>query len=206
MLVDADSHLCLWFDGEAGRELFFCRGLRTHVYQLEHNFLDNANRAIIWYMNYWLIKSEGSCYSIDDLKRDKKTAWTGIRNYQARNFMRNEMNVGDLVLFYHSIGSKTELPGIYGIAKVASKPHADETQFDTKDIHFEPRAKDGVPIWACVDVAFVKKLKSPVTLGDIKRDRHLEGMEVRRTGSRLSVMPVSEKHFTYITEKLAQIH
>ena len=155
-------------------------------------------------MNYWLIKSEGSCYSIDDLKRDRKTAWTGIRNYQARNFMRDEMRVGDLVLFYHSLGKTAGEPsGIYGIAKVASKPHPDMTQFDKKDMHYDPKAKEETPIWACVDVAFVKKFKAPVTLGDIKRDRALEGMEVRRAGSRLSVMPVSEKHFKHITEKLA---
>ena len=155
-------------------------------------------------MNYWLIKSEGACYSIDDLKRDKKTAWTGIRNYQARNFMRDDMRVGDLVLFYHSIGTKEQPSGIYGIAKVASKPHPDQTQFDKKDMHYDPKATEGMPIWACVDIAFVKKFKTPVTLGDIKRDRALEGMEVRRTGSRLSVMPVSEKHFKHIAEKLSK--
>ncbi len=154
-------------------------------------------------MNYWLIKSEASCYSIDNLKRDKKTAWTGVRNYQARNFMRDDMRVGDLVLFYHSLGTP-ELPnGIYGVAKVASKPHADETQFDKKDMHCEPKAKDGVPIWACVDMAFVKKFKHPINLGEIKRSRELSGMEITRTGSRLSVTPVSEKHFKYITEVLA---
>ncbi len=155
-------------------------------------------------MNYWLIKSEGACYSIDDLKRDKKTAWTGIRNYQARNFMRDEMKIGDLVLFYHSIGTPEHPSGVYGVAKVASKPHPDQTQFDKKDMHYDPKAKEGMPIWACVDVAFVKKFKHPVTLGEIKRVHQLEGIEIRRTGSRLSVMPVSEKHFKYITEILAK--
>ena len=155
-------------------------------------------------MNYWLIKSEGSCYSIDDLKRDKKTSWTGIRNYQARNFMRDDMRVGDLVLFYHSIGTSEHPSGVYGVAKVASKPHPDMTQFDKKDMHYEPKAKDSLPIWVCVDVKFVKKFKRPVTLGDIKRAHQLEGMEVRRAGSRLSVQPVSEKHFKYITEVLTK--
>ncbi len=154
-------------------------------------------------MNYWLIKSEASCYSIDDLKRDKKIAWSGIRNYQARNFMRDEMHVGDLALFYHSNGTPDAPTGIYGIAKVASKPHPDMTQFDKKDEHYDPKAKEDAPIWACVDMAFVKKFKTPVTLGDLKRDRALEGMEVLRTGSRLSVMPVAERHFKHITEKLA---
>jgi predicted RNA-binding protein with PUA-like domain len=155
-------------------------------------------------MNYWLIKSEGTCYSIDDLKRDKKTSWTGIRNYQARNFMRDDMRVGDLILFYHSLGTVEQPTGIYGIAKVASKPHPDETQFDPKDMHFEPKAKESIPIWACVDVSFVKKFKTLVNLGDLKRSRELSGMEVTKTGSRLSVMPVSEKHFKYIVDVLAK--
>lgn len=155
-------------------------------------------------MRYWLLKTEGTCYSIDDLKRDKKTAWTGIRNYQARNFMRDDMRVGDRILFYHSSGTPESPSGIYGIAKVASGPHEDDTQFDSNDEHYEPKAKEGIPIWACVDIAFVKKFKTPITLGDLKRERKLEGMEVRKTGSRLSVMPVSEPHFKYITEKLAK--
>ena len=155
-------------------------------------------------MQYWLIKSEGSCYSIDDLKRDKRVPWTGIRNYQARNFMRDDMRVGDLALFYHSNGTLESPTGIYGVAKVVSKPHPDETQFDKKDEHYDPKAKEGMPIWACVDMAFVKKFKAPITLGDIKRDRQLEGMEVRKTGSRLSIQPVSEKHFKRITEALGK--
>ena len=156
------------------------------------------------YMNYWLVKSEGTCYSIDDLKRDKKTAWSGIRNYQARNFMRDEMRVGDLVLFYHSNGSDTEPTGVYGVAKVASKPHPDMTQFDKKDEHYDPKSKEDMPIWACVDMQFVKKFKTPVTLADIKRDSKLAGMGVRERGSRLSVMPVAEAHFKRIVEVLAQ--
>lgn len=155
-------------------------------------------------MNYWLIKSEGACYSIDDLKRDKKTAWTGIRNYQARNFMRDDIRVGDLVLFYHSNGTPQSPSGIYGIAKVTSKPHPDETQFDKTDMHFDPKTKEGMPIWACVDMAFVKKFKEPISLDQIKSDRYLDGMEVRRTGSRLSVQPVSPKHYAYITQTLAK--
>ena len=155
-------------------------------------------------MNYWLIKSEASCYSIDDLKQDKKTSWTGIRNYQARNFMRDGMTVGDLVLFYHSLGTTEQPSGIYGVAKVSSKSHPDETQFDKKDEHFDPKATQEKPIWFCVDVSFVKKFKIPVNLGMLKRDRNLSGMEVCRPGSRLSVMPVSEKHFKYVCDELAQ--
>jgi predicted RNA-binding protein with PUA-like domain len=155
-------------------------------------------------MQYWLIKSEGECYSIDDLKRDKRTSWTGIRNYQARNFMRDDMRIGDLVLFYHSLGTSENPSGIYGVARVASSAHSDETQFDPKDMHYDPKSRDDAPIWACVDMAFVRKSKIPVSLGDIKRDCELEGMEVRKTGSRLSVQPVSEKHFKHITEMLGK--
>jgi len=152
-------------------------------------------------MNYWLLKSEEDCYSIDDLKKDKKVAWTGVRNYQARNFMRDSMKVGDGVLFYHSNASPT---GVYGIAKIVSTPHADETQFEKGDDHYDPKSKKENPTWMCVDVAFVKKFAEPVTLTEIKIDPKLEGMMVRATGSRLSVQPVSEKHFNYIVETLAQ--
>ncbi len=154
-------------------------------------------------MRYWLIKSEAECYSIDDLKRDKKTAWSGIRNYQARNFMRDDMRPGDRALFYHSNGTDAAPAGIYGIAKVASSAHPDDTQFDRTDDHYDPKATEGMPIWACVDMAFVKKFKTPITLAKIKNDPNLAGMAVRERGSRLSVQPVSEKHFAYITDVLA---
>ena len=151
-------------------------------------------------MNYWLIKSEGDCYSIDDLKHDKKTAWVGVRNYQARNFMVRDMKVGDGVLFYHSNGTINAPTGIYGLAKVASKSHPDESQFDKKDMHYDPKATKIKPIWFCVDMAFVKKFKHPVELGELKLDPALSGMLVLARGSRLSVMPVSEKHFNHIVE------
>ncbi len=152
-------------------------------------------------MNYWLMKSEGECYSIDDLKADKRTAWTGVRNYMARNFMVRDMSVGDLVLFYHSSSEPT---GIFGIAKVAQKAHADESQFDKKDEHYDPKATREKPIWHCVDVAFVKKFKEPVTLGQLRLDPKLAGMVVLQKGSRLSIQPVSENHFVYITEEMAK--
>jgi predicted RNA-binding protein with PUA-like domain len=151
-------------------------------------------------MNYWLIKSEGSCYSIDDFKRDKRVAWSGIRNYQSRNFMMRDMVVGDSVLFYHSNGTAEAPTGVYGVAKVVSKAHVDETQFDKKDEHYDMKAIKDKPIWYCVDMAFVQKFKEPVTLAEIKIDPKLEGMLVRERGSRLSVMPVSKKHFEYILE------
>lgn len=150
-------------------------------------------------MKYWLFKSEGDCYSIDDLKRDKKTSWSGVRNYQARNFMRDQMSVGDGILFYHS---STQPTGVYGIAKVVSKPHADETQFKQGE-YFDPKATRENPRWFCVDIAFVKKFNEPVTLSEIKIDPALSTMMVRQPGSRLSIQPVSEKHFAYIIEELA---
>ncbi len=148
-------------------------------------------------MKYWLIKSEGSCYSIDDLQRDRKTAWTGVRNYQARNFMQS-MTVGDMVLFYHSNGDKVNPTGVYGIATVCSKPKPDHSQFDKTDDHYDGKATREKPIWYCVDMKFVSRFKNRVTLSEIKFDPKLSGMMVTQTGSRLSVQPVSEKHFKYI--------
>ncbi len=155
-------------------------------------------------MNYWLIKSEAACYSIDDLKKDKKTSWTGIRNYQARNFMVSGMQVGDKVLFYHSLGTDKTPAGVYGVARVASPAHADETQFDKHDEHYDPKAIKpkgggaGKVIWQCVDMAYVSKFKHPVTLAEMRLDPACAGMELLAPGQRLSIMPVSEKHFTHI--------
>lgn len=162
-------------------------------------------------MNYWLIKSEGNCYSIDDLKKDKITSWSGVRNYQARNFMRDRMQIGDLALFYHS---NSEPIGIYGIAKVVSLPHEDVTARNPKDEHFDKRStelfdiarkenKNFVPTWMLVDFAFVKKFKNPLLLAEIKNDPKTKDMLVCQKGSRLSIQPVSEKHFRYIIESRA---
>lgn len=146
-------------------------------------------------MKYWLFKSEGDCYSIDDLKRDKEAAWTGIRNYQARNFMMKDMSVGDPVLFYHSSSKPT---GVYGLAKVGSAPHVDLTQFDSKDEHMDPKATNEKPIWHCVDIAFAKKFREPITLEEIKKDQKLDGIVLTQRGSRLSIQPVSGEHFKHI--------
>ncbi|MBI2120640.1 MAG: EVE domain-containing protein [Parcubacteria group bacterium] len=150
-------------------------------------------------MNYWLMKTEPDAYSIDDLKRDKKTPWSGVRNYQARNFMMRDMEKGDLVLFYHS---SSKPAGVYGIGKVASAAHPDETQFDAKGKYYDPKATKEKPRWYCVDISFVKKSKNPVSLAAVKFDPKLEGMLVRTRGSRLSIQPVSEKHFRHITESM----
>ncbi|MEK7646134.1 MAG: EVE domain-containing protein [Patescibacteria group bacterium] len=167
-------------------------------------------------MAYWLLKSEGSCYSIDDLARDRRTAWTGIRNFQARNYMRDGMKVGDLAFFYHSSGTPAEPTGIYGIAKIVGPAHLDETALDPKDEHYDakmakaykernqglvPRspelAKDIVG-WVAVDIEFVEKFKKPIFLTDLKKDKALAGMLVLRPGQRLSVMPVEEGEWKVI--------
>jgi len=150
-------------------------------------------------MQYWLLKSETGSYEIDDLKREKKTFWTGVRNYQARNFLK-DMKKGDLCLYYHS-GKDT---GVYGVAKVVSKAKPDQTQFDKKSHYFEPRATKEKPVWFCPEVQFVQKFKTYVPLGAIKADPHLKGIVVAQQGSRLSVQPVSEKHFNYIVKELAK--
>lgn len=144
--------------------------------------------------NFWLVKSEADCYSIDEMKRDKKTLWTGIRNYQARNFLK-QMNVGDEILFYHSSAEPT---GVYGTIKVTKKADADPTAFDKKDDHFDPKATKENPIWAAPEVAFVEKFKRPISLTEIKMRPELSGIGVAQKGSRLSVFPVSEGHFKVI--------
>mgnify|MGYP000370174832 FL=1 len=118
--------------------------------------------------------------------------------------MRDHMSDGDLALFYHSNGSDKAPAGIYGIAKVSGKAYADSTALDPKDEHFDPKSTPKDPIWMLVDMKYVEHLKRPIFLDEIKRDPKLEGMIVRERGSRLSVMPVTEKHFTYIREVLAE--
>lgn len=146
-------------------------------------------------MNYWLIKSEPESYSIDDLKRDKKTPWSGVRSFQARNFMRDQMKIGDLALFYHS---SVNPPGIVGLAKVASAPYPDPTQFEPKSPYFNPRATKDRPVWYVVDFLFVKKFKQEITLPELKASKSFSDMLVTQKGSRLSIQPVSEKHFEKI--------
>ncbi len=148
-------------------------------------------------MNYWLLKTEPTSYSIDDLKEDKKTSWGGVRNYQARNFI-GSMKKGDLVLFYHSGGLS---PAITGIGKVMNDPYLDPTQFDRQDSHYDSKASKDKPIWTAVDIGFVSKLKEPLTLFQIKQDTTLADMSVTQKGSRLSVLPVSQKHFEYIKNR-----
>lgn len=144
--------------------------------------------------NYWLMKSEPETYGIGHLKKDKKTAWTGVRNFLARNFMR-QMAIGDEVLFYHS---SCKVPGVYGIAKVVSKPYPDPTQFDAKSHYFEKRATKEKPVWDLVDIAYVSTLKNPVPLSEMRDNPKLVGMEILKPRCRLSVTPVSPAAFSEI--------
>jgi predicted RNA-binding protein with PUA-like domain len=148
-------------------------------------------------MNYWLMKSEPDTFSIDDLKRKKREAWDGVRNYQARNFMRDGMRVGDGVFFYHSNCAE---PGIAGLAEVASDAYADPSQFDPKSKYFDPGSSRDNPRWMLVDVKFVRKLKRTVTLDELKNHPKLVEMALLRKGNRLSVMPVEAKDWKYILE------
>ncbi len=150
-------------------------------------------------MAYWLIKSEGDCYSIDNFKQDKKTLWTGIRNYQSRNFMMRDMKWGDFCFFYHSNGVPS---GIYGLAKVTGSAVPDPTQFDKQDEHFDPKSKKEKPLWYCVEVSFVKKYPKVLSLEIIKKDAVLKTMIVAKKGNRLSITPVSDTCFKRIGEIL----
>lgn len=149
-------------------------------------------------MRYWLIKSEPSAYSIDDLKRDKKTAWTGVRNYQARNFMRDQMKPGDRALYYHS---NCDEPGIVGIAEVASTAYPDATQFDRKSKYYDGTSTRDAPRWVHVDFKFVKKIR-PITLGELRKHEALAHMRVLARGNRLSITPVDPAEWEYILELL----
>lgn len=146
-------------------------------------------------MAHWLVKSEPDTYSIDDLERDGREMWDGIRNYQARNTMRDDMRVGDEVFFYHSNCAE---PGIVGIARVASEPYADPTQFDKDSRYYDPKSDRREPRWCLVDIEFVRKLKRTITLAELKARADLEGMALTRRGNRLSVMPVDDAHWETI--------
>ncbi|MEP7187398.1 MAG: EVE domain-containing protein [Rhodanobacter sp.] len=146
-------------------------------------------------MNYWLMKSEPDAFSIDDLKRKRQEPWDGVRNYQARNFMRDGMRPGDKVFFYHSNCTPA---GIVGIAEVATDAYPDPSQFDPKSKYFDAGSSRDKPRWMLVDVKFVKKLKRTITLDELKADGALAEMPLVRKGNRLSVMPVDAAHWKHI--------
>lgn len=145
--------------------------------------------------NYWLMKTEPEVFSMDDLKKNKTTLWEGVRNYQARNFMMKEMQLGDLVLIYHSNANPS---GVAGIASVSKLAIPDPTQFDKKSEYFDPKATKEKPIWFCTEVKFISKLKNFISLEQIKNDPELQNMMVIRKGSRLSIQPVSQQDFQYL--------
>ncbi len=146
-------------------------------------------------MKHWLMKSEPEAFSIDDLKRKRTEAWDGVRNYQARNFMRDVMRPGDKIFFYHSNCAE---PGITGLAEVASHSYPDPSQFDPKSHYYDPKSSREDPRWMLVDVKFVKKLKRTITLDELKGHDVLEDMQLLRKGNRLSVMPVGAAEWRYI--------
>ena len=141
-------------------------------------------------MKYWLMKSEPTVFSVDSLAKapKKTTAWDGVRNYQARNMMRDEMRVGDLAFFYHS---SCEVPGIYGIVKVVRTGYPDPTQFDPEDHHYDPRSDPDNPRWYCVDVRLERKLKRAIPLDALRAHKALAKMQILQRGNRLSVTPVT---------------
>jgi predicted RNA-binding protein with PUA-like domain len=146
---------------------------------------------------YWLMKSEPDAFSIDDLQRVGTEPWNGVRNYQARNFMRDGMQVGDGVLFYHS---NTAVPGIAGIATVASKAYPDATQFDPKSDYYDAKSTNEEPRWFLVDVAFERKFDRTIPLDTIKQhaDKLGEEFALIRRGNRLSVFPVTAAQWKYL--------
>lgn len=141
---------------------------------------------------YWLVKSEPEAYSIDDLKKDKLTYWDGVRNFQARNFLRDRVKKGDLVLFYHS---NTERTGIVGIAKVIKEGSPDPTQFNSKDRHYDPKASREKPLWFGVDIQFVEKFKEMLSLELLRKIPELNKMTLLKKGQRLSVQPVTAQEW-----------
>lgn len=148
--------------------------------------------------NYWLMKSEPDVFSIDDLKNCPNSTehWDGVRNYQARNFMRDGMKRGDKILFYHS---NCKPPGIAGIAKVEKEAYPDHTAFDKKSKYFDPKSDPDNPRWIMVDVKYVKKFKEVISLDQLKEYSELAEMKVVQKGNRLSITPVTEEEFNFIS-------
>ena len=146
-------------------------------------------------MRYWLMKTEPDEFSIDHLAKKKVEPWSGVRNYQARNFMRDGMQVGDGVLFYHS---SCEVPGVAGIAEVAAAAYPDPTQFDRKSDYYDAASKREEPRWYLVDVKFKRKLKRVIPLTELKDRRELDGFALTSRGNRLSVLPVSKAQWDFI--------
>ena len=155
--------------------------------------MSTARRA----RRHWLVKSEPNVFSFDDLVASPKrtTCWDGVRNYQARNFMRDDMKRGDLVFFYHSNAVPT---AIVGVAEVVREAYPDSTAFDPKDPHFDPKSRADAPTWVMVDIRGVEKLKRSLSLDDLRGLQGLEKMALLQKGSRLSVQPVSADEWAIV--------
>ena len=149
--------------------------------------------------NYWLCKSEPDNYSIDEMEKDGTTPWDGVRNYGARNYMRDEMKPGDGVLFYHS---NQKPPAIVGMMEVISEPYPDALQFDPDSKYFDPKSSEENPTWINVDMKFVRKLDKPISRYALKDDPDLENMELFRLG-RYSITKVTEAEWNKIHEMIA---
>ena len=146
-------------------------------------------------MSYWLLKSEPESFSIEDLQREGKTYGDGVRNFQARNFLRDQIKIGDRVLYYHS---NAEPPGVAGVAEVVKEGYPDFTAWDKKNHHYDPKSSKENPQWFMVDIKFLEKFKIFVPLEALKATSSLRGMLVIRRGMRLSVQPVEKSHFEIV--------
>lgn len=146
---------------------------------------------------YWLVKTEPEVYSIADLERDGTTTWEGVRNYQARNFMRS-MRLGDGVLFYHSVAKP---PGVAGFARVSRLAYPDPTQFDPESRYHDPKSNRDEPRWSMVEVEFVARLPEVIPLAELREMEDLEGMALLRRGQRLSVQPVTPAHWRAVCKR-----
>lgn len=148
-------------------------------------------------MRHWLMKSEPHDFSIEDLqaRNQQRECWDGVRNYQARNMLRDEMKINDLAFFYHS---NCETPGIVGIVKIVREGYPDSTAFDPHAKHYDPKSDPANPRWYQVDIEFVRKLRRTIALQELKRHSQLAQMPLVQRGNRLSIMPVSEAEWQFI--------
>lgn len=151
-------------------------------------------------MQYWLMKSEPNEFSIDDLQRVTVEPWDGVRNYQARNFIRDQMALGDRAFFYHS---SCQTPAIVGIMEIAGAAYPDPTAFMPQNAHYDAKSDPRNPTWMLVEVKFVSKLKHPVTLQRLKQEPALADMQLLKRGNRLSVFPVEARHWRRIMQLIA---
>jgi len=148
-------------------------------------------------MAHWLLKSEPDCFSIDDLRARPKqiSPWDGVRNFQARNMMRDDMKVGDLGFFYHSSCTP---PGVVGVIEIVKTGYPDHTAWDLDSDHYDPKSTKEKPLWYMVDVKFVKKFKQMITLDELKQHAELKNMIILRKGNRLSVTPITSSEYKFI--------